>query len=87
MIPKPTGSPVDPLNQKGDIIELISIDPHINYYQQQLEEVFLPLHNQSKNATEEPSKPPEHTPPDPPNTYKSRRSGQKYEIFVTTDKQ
>lgn len=42
-IPPPEGTPEDPLQSEGDIIDCIVTDPHIHYYQSKIEEVLLPL--------------------------------------------
>ena len=47
-IPDPEGKPIDPLELEGNIIDNISIDPHINYYQSKIEEVLLPLRKKKK---------------------------------------
>lgn len=40
-IPDPTGEPLDPLDSKGDLIEAINWDPHINYFKNQIEGVMM----------------------------------------------
>jgi hypothetical protein len=35
-IPLPTGEPKDPLYEKGNMVDLIKYDPHINWYYEKL---------------------------------------------------
>jgi len=42
-IPEPLGNPIDPIFSSGNIIDMITNDPHIHFYQMKLEEVVLPL--------------------------------------------
>jgi hypothetical protein len=41
LIPEPTGKPVDPLNSAGDIVDIITTDPHIEYYQKKIKEAII----------------------------------------------
>lgn len=43
LIPPPEGTPDDPLERPGDIIENIVLDPHINYYHAKIEQVLMPI--------------------------------------------
>ena len=36
LIPEPEGKAIDPLEQPGNIIDNITCDPHINYYQSKI---------------------------------------------------
>lgn len=35
-IPEPMGAPVDPIFGEGNIIDMITTDPHIHFYQKKL---------------------------------------------------
>ena len=48
LIPPPTGQPHDPLEMPGDIVNNIALDPHINYYQNKIQQVLLPLRKNKK---------------------------------------
>lgn len=48
-IADPVGPPEDPLLASGNIVENIAIDPHINFYQNKIEQVLLPLRKAKKN--------------------------------------
>ena len=48
LIPPPTGPPQDPLEKEGDIVTNIALDPHINYYQNKIQQVLLPLRKAKK---------------------------------------
>ena len=41
-IPDPTGDPVDPLLTKGDIMDAITMDPHIHYFKNEIEKNMMP---------------------------------------------
>ena len=51
LIPLPEGQPQDPIDMIGDIVNNISLDPHINYYQTKIEQVLLPLRKKKKSLT------------------------------------
>ena len=47
-IPPPSGPAKNPLEAEGNIIDVILTDPHINYFQQKIEEVIVPLNKKNQ---------------------------------------
>ena len=47
-IPPPQGPAKNPLEQEGDVVAIITEDPHIHYFQKKIEEVLLPIRKRKK---------------------------------------